>query len=80
MTDPAGATAESEELLIAADTSGYELILGTPFLNHHDPDLRCGKGKWYVQPPEQRRKIISLVDGQAFRQLVRAEGAEVYAL
>ena len=80
MTDSRGSSLESEELLVAGVIPEYDAMLGTSFLNLHDPDLRCGKQEWYVRPQASRREYVALVEEDAFRQMAEEEGAEVFAI
>ena len=68
-----------EETLVAGDISGYNIILGYPWLQSHDPDIRWKDGSWRIRAATPSSEVsVNLDNPKQFLQVVREENATIY--
>ena len=82
MQDQKGETLQSVEELMAADTVGYDLILGIPWLCRHDPDIRWKRSTWNIRESDAKpsQRCPKLVTSAAFLRITRQEGSDAYVV
>ena len=70
---------ECEETLVAGDISGYDIILGYPWLQSHDPDIRWKDGSWRIRTATPLSAVSVELDApEQFLQIVRKENSTIY--
>ena len=79
LTDTQGKRTESEELFVSADIAGYDVILGYPWLQGNDPDIRWKDGSWRIRSGTSAEDTqVSLEEPERFLQLATEERAVIY--
>ena len=72
---------ESEESFLTADIQGYDLILGHPWLHHHDPDIHWRNVMWRLRHGDNaERTPPTLLGLEDFQQEAKGEDLTIFAL
>ena len=72
---------ESKETFLATDISNYDALLGHPWLQAHDPDIRWADGSWHLRRQDtDSRPRIELIGPDEFNDEATQEGATVLAI
>ena len=79
LEDTQGRRLESAETLVAADITGYDLILGYPWLQGNDPDIRWKDRSWRLRSaPSTDKTPVELSTPEDFLQIATEENAIIY--
>ena len=83
LTDRLGMEVQSEERLIAASMTGYDLVLGMPWLQSHNPDIDWVARTWTVRARSKdgEEPGVAMLSAAAFCTVLNMEVAPVvYAI
>ena len=79
LEDTQGRRIERAETLVAADITGYDLILGYPWLQGNDPDIRWKDGSWRLRSRSGADSApVELSTPEDFLQVATEENAIIY--